>query len=208
MEQQSSSQSEIFIWLCIHNKILTWENLRRHGFCGPGVCSLCMMEDEHIDHLFGRCVFFQSVWIHLGSRWNLLPAWEGDTIWYNLTVCCDHSATCSVVPFYTLWEVWCMRNGLVFHGIKPCADVTAARIFAWHSLTSSVPGCDFFRAAPFMADQHMYLYGFLDGAAQNGDCAAGIVVKLAQAHVIFIHLKAGSGSNTRAELVALYGFPL
>lgn len=96
-----------------------------------------------------------------------------------------------------------MRNGLVFHGIKPCADVTAARIFAWHSLTSSVPDCDFFRAAPFMADQHMYLCGFLDGAAQNGDCAVGIVIKLAQAHVIFIHLKAGSGSNTRAELVAL-----
>ena len=27
-----------FLWLCLVNKILTWSNLLKHGFIGPGIC--------------------------------------------------------------------------------------------------------------------------------------------------------------------------
>ena len=37
----------MFGWLLLHNRILTWDNLRRKGWFGPGFCVLCEMEEEN-----------------------------------------------------------------------------------------------------------------------------------------------------------------
>ena len=30
-----------FMWLVVHNKLSTWDNIRKMGFHGPHKCSLC-----------------------------------------------------------------------------------------------------------------------------------------------------------------------
>jgi hypothetical protein len=32
---------QFFIWLCVKDKALTWEALRKRGWQGPGICPLC-----------------------------------------------------------------------------------------------------------------------------------------------------------------------
>lgn len=125
-----------FIWLCLYNsynRILTWANLQKRGFCCPGVCTLCLEGDDHIEHLFGRCVFFQSIWDALRSRWHSLPEWECDSICGNLTAYLNLSSACCINAFYAPWEIWRARNGLLFGGTIPCVDLVVARIFSWSS---------------------------------------------------------------------------
>lgn len=54
-----------FTWLTFFYKILTWSNLQKRGFVGPGICLLCFKAAETTDHLFGTCYFFLSIWILL-----------------------------------------------------------------------------------------------------------------------------------------------
>lgn len=96
----------------------------------------------------------------------------------------------------------------MFRGFVPRVDLIVARIYAWHSLDVVAPDRDMLRAPPILDDQHTYPFGFYDGAAQNGVCCVGIVIKLSRSHYYHLHLKAGCGSNTRAELVVLWGTPL
>ena len=44
-----------FIWLVLENKILTWDNLQRRGWTGPGMCALCKSKDECTRHMFSMC---------------------------------------------------------------------------------------------------------------------------------------------------------
>ena len=52
---------KLFLWLVLMDKNLTWENLKRKGKIGPGICKLCMMEDEDNTHLFYLCDFTKNV---------------------------------------------------------------------------------------------------------------------------------------------------
>ena len=48
--------------------------------------------------------------------------------------------------------------------------------------------------------------GFFDGAASKGLCGAGLYIKLGRNTLLNGWLKAKVGSNTKAKLVALWGF--
>ena len=43
---------DMFIWTLLHEKVLTGENLEKHGFAGPFHCPLCAEAGENISHLF------------------------------------------------------------------------------------------------------------------------------------------------------------
>jgi hypothetical protein len=46
---------KMFKWLVIHNRILTWENLRKRGFIGPSRCHLYQVKEETTNHLLDEC---------------------------------------------------------------------------------------------------------------------------------------------------------
>jgi hypothetical protein len=48
---------KLFIWLAGKEKILTWDQLRRRGWEGPGLCPLCRHAQEDINHLLIHCHF-------------------------------------------------------------------------------------------------------------------------------------------------------
>lgn len=171
-------------------------------------CACCVCWQRKIPTIFlVIVVFFQSVWSSLRSQWNWIPIWGNASFRDNLVACSSLSTACSVVALYSVWEVWHMRNRLLFNGIKACVDVTVVRISTWISLSTPSHDHDLLPAPPFVAEQHPYPYGFFDGAAKFGDCGAGFVLKLGQDHFIHVILKAGSSSNNRAKLVALWALP-
>lgn len=50
-----------FLWLLCHNKILTWDNLRKRNFHGPSIFPNCRQEEETIKHLMMSCYTAQAL---------------------------------------------------------------------------------------------------------------------------------------------------
>ena len=59
-----------FIWLCLENRINTWDNLIRRGWVGPNRCCLCRNEEESVNHLLCSCPFAKDVWKQAFSCWS------------------------------------------------------------------------------------------------------------------------------------------
>lgn len=192
-----------FVWLAIQNKLLTWSN--RHGFNGPGICMLCLRDGEDLNHLFGSCVFFQFIWLLLRYVWKSLPAWELPSTIKNLEHCFDKSRGDTIIVFYMLWEIWCTRNRLIFKGYQPCADMMLARIYTQHTGSTTPPDRDHLCAPPCTETSTVYPFGFFDGAAQLGFCGARMLIRMFERHSFHLCMGVGQGSNTRSELLALWG---
>ena len=51
-----------FIWLALENKVLTWGNLKKKGWIGPGICALCSADEVYITYFLlvmcGRVFLF------------------------------------------------------------------------------------------------------------------------------------------------------
>lgn len=194
-----------FICLLLHNKVLTWNILQKHGFRGPGVCRLCKQEGEEINHLFGSCAFFQLVCSFLCDRWKSLSLWDQASLVDNLECYFKQSPEVTFIAFFTLWEVWCVRNWLIFNGDRPDMVLLAARILSRNTATDRAPVRDLIGAPPLPIDYVMYPIGFFGGAAQLGVGGAGMVIKLSDNHFFHLRMGAGRGSNTRSKLLALWG---
>jgi hypothetical protein len=54
--------SKLFIWLLLEDKILTWKNLQRRGWSGPGLCYMCRTKEDSYKHLFVSCPFTVLIW--------------------------------------------------------------------------------------------------------------------------------------------------
>jgi len=51
-----------FMWLVINGATLTWDNLKKRNWHGPDICTICMADDETLDHIFLNCTFSSHVW--------------------------------------------------------------------------------------------------------------------------------------------------
>jgi hypothetical protein len=53
---------KLFEWLVLHNRILTWENLRKRGFIGPYHHHLCQSKEETTNHLLDEFSYTAELW--------------------------------------------------------------------------------------------------------------------------------------------------
>jgi len=53
---------KLFMWLVHHNKILTWDNIRKRGFLGPSRCQLYDAQEETVEHLLSNFIFTSWLW--------------------------------------------------------------------------------------------------------------------------------------------------
>lgn len=52
---------KISLWLALNNKLLTWDNGVKRGWCGPNRCTLCFGDEESVSHLFVFCPYASQV---------------------------------------------------------------------------------------------------------------------------------------------------
>lgn len=76
---------------------------------------------------------------------------------------------------------------------------------AWMSSLDETPYKVVGVAPPCLDDNFSFPFGFFDVASQSRDCGAGMVLRIVVDHHFHLNMRAGRGSNTRAELVALWG---
>jgi hypothetical protein len=67
----------LFLWLVVNNKILTWNNLQLRGWKGPGRCQLCKKDCEDSAHLFILCPFTKLIWLKIKNIKKFTQVWRG-----------------------------------------------------------------------------------------------------------------------------------
>lgn len=68
----------IFLWLLLHNRILTKNNLSRRGWSGDMKCHFCPdMEDTN--HLFLNYQQAKKIWFWLGRTQDCFDTWDSLT---------------------------------------------------------------------------------------------------------------------------------
>jgi hypothetical protein len=119
VEVVDSTKIKLFIWLCVKEKVLTWEVLRKRGWQGPGICPLCNRASEDIHHLLIHCDFTKDVWNRLLQHFSLTFSWIGATIsdcfssWFT-----EKSAPHSLAA-HVCWQIWIERNKVIFDDVLP-----------------------------------------------------------------------------------------
>jgi zinc-binding in reverse transcriptase len=51
----------IFIWLLLQDRLLTYDNLIKRGWCIPNMCYMCRSSIENAAHLFLECTYIAEV---------------------------------------------------------------------------------------------------------------------------------------------------
>jgi hypothetical protein len=110
---------KLFCWLIAENKILTWKNLQKRGWKGPGMCSLCKAHRESTKHLFLNCPFTRLVWDELKKSMNLEKGWNGITVVDSFKNWSVQNYRLITLPTFVCWFIWVDRNKALFEGSSP-----------------------------------------------------------------------------------------
>ncbi|KAE8813121.1 retrotransposon protein [Hordeum vulgare] len=131
-KSKATPRCKFFMWLAVHLKCLTADNLRRPGWpCDP-LCSLCHVESEDCDHLFILCRFSCEVWGRLrawsavdfpipGSAFGSTEEW-----WLRAREKVHKNArrNFDTVVILVHWKLWKERNARIFYNkISSAAQV-------------------------------------------------------------------------------------
>ena len=110
----------MFKWLVLHNRILTWENLRKRGFIGPSRCHLYQVKEETTNHLLNECNYTTEMWDWATdifrqsnkTRGNIsatISNWNESYIENEMVNLCWNLMLRMII-----WEIWKERNRCIF----------------------------------------------------------------------------------------------
>jgi hypothetical protein len=123
-----------FLWLVAHNRTLTWDNLHKRGLIGPSRCVLCLQTEETKEHLFNGCYYSQQVWdfgAQLMRKSSRNRSCINSTIenWDNISFS-NPILNCiwTLLPGFTLWQIWKERNKRIFHSLSSPPEVTWTKV--------------------------------------------------------------------------------
>ena len=131
-----SPKLKCFWWLVLRKSILTWDNLVRRGFIGPGICVLCAENHEDIDHIFVFCRFTRDIWLRLQQVHLFAQDWKEYTLGENFRNWAMLHPRRVHLPILVCWTLWRVRNIIIFEQTRH----TASTILNWiHLLYSYYP---------------------------------------------------------------------
>ncbi|KAF5193311.1 hypothetical protein FRX31_017102 [Thalictrum thalictroides] len=133
---------KLFIWALLWERVLTIDNLNGRGIAIHNACALCNQCEESINHLFFGCPLVLDIWYGLVGH---IPRMGGIlnhdnpkaflTNWPKLNNRGIGEASWCLVPYATLWVVWCIRNHIIFeNGVFEVEKVimrVKGTIWAW-----------------------------------------------------------------------------
>jgi ribonuclease HI len=195
----------IFIWLVVENKILTWENLQRRGFIGPSICILCKQSKESVFHLFVECPFR----VHcLGKNLfiqNCLGMWNKNTFSECFKNWILMRSSLPTLPVFICWYIWSDRNHAIFEDRIPSAQKVAYQsLLAEGEYTKPVKALALRRRTALrMANGTV---GWFDGEAMSSGLNSGVggVIRTHDNHTFKWTINCGPGTNTRVELLGAW----
>ena len=123
----------MFLWLCLHRKLLTnSERVKRH-LSNCGLCGRCKNGDEDITHALRDCWFAQSIWLKLvpTNLWTKFFSMKFDEwLMSNLGNKLKLEENWPTIFGTTCWSIWRYRNAELFdenfkYPIDPAMEIRA-----------------------------------------------------------------------------------
>jgi len=192
-----------FFWLVMNKRILTWDQLCKRGWSGPGICALCKLESEDLVHLFIQCPVTVSIWSFVCSDLRIQMSWNQAT----LSLCFDNwiieHKRHSSLPFFICWGVWLLRNGIIFEDRRSHWMFSGMKILSLYKEFYKEPKQAICRKIPAIVFD-FNLIGFFDGAAASGRGGSGFVLFINQDHFYRGWTGILECSNNLAELFAVW----
>ena len=107
----------LFLWLCLHGKLLTnCKRVRRHLMV-CGLCMRCKKGDENMSHALRDCWFAQSIWLKLAptNLWTKFFSMDFD-VWLmsNLGNKLKFEDNWPTTSGIACWSIWRYRNEELF----------------------------------------------------------------------------------------------
>ncbi|GFS29385.1 hypothetical protein Acr_00g0006490 [Actinidia rufa] len=134
---------EVFAWMAVQGKIATRLNLINRGILingGNGVCPLCNVSMESVDHLLLLCNFSWSIWSQCVQWWGcswVCPATIFDLMveWFSNSFKHVEKACWEAIFFAIIWSLWKARNELIFSNVNivkaEVVDLIKLRVAFW-----------------------------------------------------------------------------
>lgn len=194
----------LFLWLVSKDKNLTWSNLQKRGWQGPGMCFLYGKEEEDNLHMFYFCPFaLETLAIVCGNLQINTLVYHSTEDYLRWWINRGESVGTILILFH--WYIWCTRNRKLFVGI-PCHPInTSFHIFSsWDSLKiiQKPPGD---LSKRFHPHEIHFPVGFSDGVSQKSMCGYGAWLMISPDCHYKIFWNGGTSSNMKAEVLALWG---
>ncbi|CAN1824417.1 Putative ribonuclease H protein At1g65750 [Linum perenne] len=129
------SRVQHFLWLAMHNKILTNYERKRQHLTEISSCPRCNLYEELVSHILRECHYFAAVWNHLGLR-EFCSTQDNLCSWLSKGL--SHQK--SLIFGIGCWYLWKARNEWVFSAKSQSHVDLAARILNWkHTVDLAQP---------------------------------------------------------------------
>ncbi|CAL1374377.1 unnamed protein product [Linum trigynum] len=141
------SKVNAFLWLIMHRRILTHENLKRRGWSLASRCVLCEEAEESTNHLLCQCRYSSSIWCLLQQLFGFLgpfPDCFASIIhcWSPRSQLPWMSSLAACILHAFAWELWKERNNRSFHdkrcGWQVVFHKTCRTLLSWVRVTGTL----------------------------------------------------------------------
>jgi hypothetical protein len=163
----------LFFWLAIQNKILTWDNLQWKGKTGLSKCCLCGKMTENSKHIFIDYVFTRSVWEKSAKMLNCNFLWDNQSLMESMDNWVLNKNFSKRLSIITCWIIWKERNMTLFDNWHPNAWDMVYKILDILNIYPPVSNEKGLRLSSILR-MNGYALTFFDGAALAGGSNYGV----------------------------------
>ena len=117
-----------FAWLCLSNRINTWDTLWKKGWVGPNYCYLCFSRVESIDQLFSDCRFIKDIILGLSLALHRPIYWNEPSFRHNWANWMSNEKELLYLPLLMSWNIWITRNKYTFEDRRPVSKLVISNI--------------------------------------------------------------------------------
>ncbi|XP_057775140.1 uncharacterized protein LOC130994122 [Salvia miltiorrhiza] len=108
----------LICWRLLHNRVPTFDHLRRQGFIASSYCCFCFSAEETVDHIFWQCSGIKPIWREF-LQWFNFQDFSYD-IHSFLVAACNRDTSSQVRTFWKIGiitlirVIWTLRNACIF----------------------------------------------------------------------------------------------
>ena len=121
-KSKAPTRCKFFMWIAVHQRCLTADNLQKRGWPHSDTCQLCQAAPETCTHLFVQCSFSSRVWQRIRAWANAdfpipNPAFSTTDEWWlqaRKRVPKNLRRDFDTVVILVHWKLWKERNCRIF----------------------------------------------------------------------------------------------